>query len=127
MPDEQNCSYDTLLTELANAEIKHNPAQIIRIGKSSGGKIIFLEIGRSGKGGSGLAHIIERHQQDFEKRNITAEEIPDLIIQAATHGNLLNYQGRDRAVYGVSFKGRLHKIAVTIGNNGYIVGANPAT
>lgn len=87
MPDVPNEIYESLLAELASAGIKHNPAQIIKIGRTSSGRIIFLEAGRIGKRGSGLAHILERHQKDFEKRNISAEEIPDLIIQAVTEGS----------------------------------------
>ncbi|MEC4891581.1 MAG: hypothetical protein SAL07_06950 [Oscillatoria sp. PMC 1051.18] len=120
----------TLIVELEQAGIKHPPAKIVRIAKNKEGKIIFLEEGKKGVGGSGLAHIIETHQDDFAKRDISADQIPDAVITAVTQGRFIRYQGKippQREIYEVVFNGKIQYITVSVSNNGYIVGVNPAS
>ncbi|BAZ51329.1 hypothetical protein NIES4103_39780 [Nostoc sp. NIES-4103] len=119
-----------LIAQLAQLGIKHNSEKIVRIAKQPDGKIVFLEEGKAGKKGNGLAHIIERHRDDFARRGISEDEIADAVIAAVTRGTFLGYQGTvepRRKIYEVSLKGELQYIAVTVGDNGYIVGANPAS
>lgn len=119
-----------LLTELQVAGIKYTSNQIVCIGRMANGKIIFLEEGKVGKGGSGLAHILQEHEVDFRKRGIAPEQVPALVMAALTQGQLLGYQGTReprREIYGIVFEGRVQHVAISVGNNGYIVGANPAT
>ena len=54
----------------------------------------------------------------------TGADIPDLIIKAATEGTVVRMQGT-RPIFEIIFNGTLKRFAITIGNNGYIVGANP--
>ncbi|HEY9703483.1 MAG TPA: hypothetical protein V6C58_13610 [Allocoleopsis sp.] len=82
----------SLIAELKRLGIKHNPEKIIRIVKLSDGKIIFLEEGKEGSGGSGLKHILQEHRLDFSKIGIIAEQIPDLIINAIINGQVIGYQ-----------------------------------
>ncbi|TAF12204.1 MAG: hypothetical protein EAZ77_00460 [Nostocales cyanobacterium] len=119
-----------LLAELAQLGTKHTPEKIVKIAKQADGKIVFLEEGKPGKRGSGLLHILDRHQEDFAKRGISENEIPDAVITAVTNGIFLGYQGTvepRREIYEVTFNGKKQCIAVTVGDNGYIVGANPAS
>lgn len=115
-----------LIKELQEAGIKHIPEKILRITKQENGKIIFLEEGNTQ---AGLQHILEQHSNEFAAVGITLEQIPDAIITAVTTGKILGYQGRNktRVIYEVSFNDRIYYIAVTVGKNGYIVGANPRT
>lgn len=83
---------------------------------------LFLEIGNSS---SGLQHIIENHGSDFLYRNITEDQIPDLVINAVVTGKAIGTQGTGRIIYEVMFNGKLQYVSVTVGSNGYIVGANP--
>jgi filamentous hemagglutinin len=46
---------------------------------------------------------------------------------AITSGKILGTQGTTRTIYEVTFAGRLQYISIDIGNNGYIVGANPTS
>lgn len=119
-----------LLAALLDAGIKHSPEKIVRIAKQADGKIVFLEEGKPGRRGSGLAHILKEHQEDFARRGIAENEIPDAVIAAITRGTFLGYQGTiepRREIYEVTFNGKTQCIAVTVGDNGYIVGANPAS
>lgn len=120
-----------LIAELQQLNIKHNPDRIVRIAKLSNGKIIFLEQGRKGERGSGLEHILENHQNNFTKRGIEPEQIADAIMLTLTNGKIIGYQPTrsptPRAIYEVNFNGIIQYIAITIGDNGYIVGANPAS
>ncbi|WP_330437878.1 WXG100 family type VII secretion target [Micromonospora sp. NBC_00821] len=110
-----------LLDELSQAGIKHNPEQIVAIGRNRDGKIVFLETGNDR---AGLAHITSRHADDFAKVGVPEEKIPDLVFTAVTRGEVVGTQ-RTRPIYEVLFEGRTYKLAVSVGNNGFIVGANP--
>lgn len=87
--------------------VKCTPEKIVCIGRMVNGKIIFLEEGKFGQGGSGLAHILEEHKTDFLSRSISPEQIPSLIISAVIRGQFLGYQGRReprREIYEVIFR-----------------------
>lgn len=132
MNEKLNISQDrlALLAELTQAGIKHNPEKIVKIAKQANGKIVFLEEGKITKRASGLAHILKEHKEDFTRRGISEKEIPDAVIAAVTSGTFLGYQGTaepPREIYEVIFNGKKQLIAVTVSDNGYIVGANPAS
>jgi hypothetical protein len=89
-------------------------------------RIEWLETGNAR---AGLQHILVDHEQDFANVGISAEEIPAAIQEALTKGKVIGYQGRDttRPIYQVMFQGTKQHIAITVGDNGYIIGANPNT
>jgi hypothetical protein len=111
-----------LIEGLREQDIKHTPENIVGIGKTPTGKTVFLETGDSR---AGLTHIIGEHAQDFARRGIPEEQIQNAVMTAVTKGKIVGYQG-SRPIYEVRFKGKIQRIAVTVGNNGFIVGANPA-
>ncbi|ROT34231.1 WXG100 family type VII secretion target [Micromonospora sp. HM5-17] len=114
-------SRQELLEELSRQGIKHNPDDIVLIGKDGTGKIIFLENGNSR---AGLRHITERHAADFADVGVAEEKIANLVFSAVTEGKVVGMQ-RTRPIYEVVFEGRIYRVAVTVGDNGFIVGANP--
>ncbi|MFB2877484.1 hypothetical protein [Floridanema aerugineum] len=120
-----------MIATLQQAGVKHNQEDIVRIGKTSDGKIVFLEKGKSGLRGSGLVHILEKHEADFAKRGISQEQIPDVVLAAVIQGQFVRYQTRrrelPREIYKVMFNDRIHYVAVSVSDNGYIVGANPVS
>jgi hypothetical protein len=119
-----------LIAEIREAGIKHSPEKIVRIAKRTDGKIIFLEEGKLSAKASGLLHILKEHKADFGERGISEDQIPDAVMAAVIRGTFIRYQGKKiplREVYEVTFNGQLHYISVTVGDNGYIVGANPAS
>lgn len=112
-----------LITELKSRGIKHNPDDIIAITKLVNGEIIFLEKGNQY---AGLEHILNRHENDFANRGINKQEISDLIMLAISQGKVLGIQGqKNRKIYEVNYLGKIQYISIDIGNNGYIVSANP--
>jgi hypothetical protein len=118
-----------LIAELQHLGVKHTSDRIICIGRMASGKIVFLEEGRKGQGGCGLAHILERHKVDFERRGISPSQIPALIIAALTKGEFLGYQSvREprKEIYEILFEDEIQYIAISVSDNGYIVGANPS-
>ena len=117
-----------LLEELQAAKVKYNPAAIVKIARTKDGKIVFLEQGvgkAQSKKPSGLSHIVEEHRNDFARKGIPEDQIPDAVMKAVIQGKVVGTTGRDRPIYEVELNGRTHHIAVTIGGSGYIVGANP--
>ncbi|MBC6471450.1 MAG: hypothetical protein GDA48_00225 [Hormoscilla sp. GM102CHS1] len=114
----------SIIAELRQADIKHSPENILGIAKLPDGNIVFLE---SGDSESGLQHILQEHSDDFADRGISPDQIADVVMAAVTTGRLVGYQGRSRTrlIYELTFNGETQYIAVTIGSNGYIVGANP--
>ncbi len=76
----------------------------------------------------GYNHILEKHRDDFIRAGIEENDITDFIFHALEHGNIVGYQGRDngRPIYEVEYRGRRRRVAVTIGRQGDIIGANPS-
>ena len=113
-----------LLDELANSGVKYNPEDIVAITKTADGKLVWLE---NGTDTAGLNHIITEHADDFLNKGITQEQIPDYVMNALENGKIVGYQGRGtgRPIYEFIYNGEIHKVAITVGNNGFIVGANP--
>ncbi len=113
-----------LVQELIDSGEKCTPEDIIDITKSSSGKIIWLETGRTS---GGFNHIIKEHGNEFIEFGISIDEIPDYIMQAVRQGNIVGYQGTKtpRTIYEFIYKGKKQRVAVQVGSNGYIVGANP--
>jgi hypothetical protein len=111
----------SLIEELGENGIKHNPEDILSIGKNATGDIIFLE---KGDANAGLEHIL-KHTEDFVKVGIKEEDIGSVVFDAATNGKKVGMQGT-RPIYEVMYNGVKQRIAVTVGSNGFIVGANPA-
>ena len=116
--DEKN----TLIAELRQAGVKHTPEQILRIAKLPNGKIVFLETGNAS---SGLQHILENHKDEFAEKGIYEAEVPDAVMLAVIGQTIVGYQKQNRPIYQITFNGKTHLIAVTVGSNGYIVCANP--
>ena len=116
-----------LLSQLDARGEKYNRSEVIAITQDSSGNIIWLEKGHLGDRPSGLAHIIDAHGPEFKKQGLTEEEIPQCIMSAVKYGKIIGYQGRGtgRPIYEFEYKGSTRRIAITIGSNGYIVGANP--
>jgi hypothetical protein len=83
--------------------------------------VVFLEKGNSR---AGLQHIVERHAGDFANVGVPQDKIGKLVFAAVTTGKVVGAQ-RTRPIYEVFFEGKLYRLAVSVGDNGFIVGANP--
>ncbi|MEU9100045.1 hypothetical protein [Streptomyces sp. NPDC048361] len=81
-----------------------------------------------GNAKAGLVHILLRHGGEFIERGIASEDIPKLLTRALNEGKIVGYQGADtgRPIYETVYNGRTQRLAITVGDNGFIVGANPA-
>lgn len=75
-----------------------------------------------------LQHIVKEHGADFAKIGVPATGIPSVVMRAVTEGRVVGYQGSNqgRAIYEILLHQQNQRIAVSVGNNGFIVGANPA-
>ena len=116
-----------LISKLEAQTQEFDKESVVAIIQNSFGDIIWLEKGHLGDRPSGLAHIVDAHGADFAKQNISEAEIPQYIMAAVKHGTIVSYQGRGhgRPIYEFTYEGVKRRIAITIGSNGYVVGANP--
>ena len=116
-----------LIAEVQAKGDKINPDDVIGITKDSNGKIIWLEKGHIGGKPSGLAHIMGAHESNFNAKGIASSDISDFVLTAVSKGRIIGYQGKGygRPIYEVEYFGKTYQVAVTVGDNGYIVGANP--
>lgn len=112
-----------LKQELAQRGIKHTPDNIVSAAKDADNNIFFLEQGNERVG---LEHILKRHENEFASRGISKEQIPSFVTAAVSEGKIMGKQGKNRPIYEVTYNGKIHRVAVTVGSNGFIVGANPA-
>ena len=113
-----------LVDELVSNGEKCTPENIVGITKASSGKIVWLETGSKS---AGLKHIIEEHGSQFNGKGISNEEIPNYIMEAVHQGNVVGYQGKKnpRTIYEFIYEGKKQRVAISIGLNGFVVGANP--
>jgi len=118
-----NWNSKELLDELANSGVKYNPDDLVAVTKTPDGKLVWLENGNSQ---AGLNHVMN-HADDFAKKGIAKDEITDLVMKALNKGEIVGYQGKGtgRPIYKVTFNGETQGVAITVGSNGFIVGANP--
>ena len=116
-----------LIDEVVARGDKINPSDVIGIAKDNQNKIVWLEKGHLGSNPSGLAHIMDAHESHFNNKGIQSSDISDFVLTAVSRGNIVGYQGKGtgRPIYQVNYNGKDYKVAVTVGSNGYIVGANP--
>ena len=115
-----------LLEELAASGTKYSSADIVSITKRADGKTIWLE---NGNDSSGLKHILNEHGTDFSNRGIIKSKVPNYLMEALNKGKIVGYQGRGtgRPIYEFTYNGTTQRVAITTGDNGYIVGANPVS
>jgi len=113
-----------LISEVQSRGDKITPEKVLSIGKDKDGRIVWLEEGRLEPRPSGYVHILDRHGGDFKNKGVAESDIPRLVIAAATKGKVVGYSG-DRKVYEYNENGMVYHLAITISDNGYIVGANP--
>lgn len=106
--------------------VKFTPENLLRVEKMPNGKVVFLEKGKGGKGGSGFAHIIERHATDFRNKGISENEIANVVMKAVSSGKVVGSNG-SAPVYEIMHRGVKQYISVGVGSNGYIVRANPVS
>ena len=71
----------------------------------------------------GIRHIIQEHGSEFAEIGVSETDIPRVIVSALERGEVVGAQG-DRPVYRTTINGHSYGIAITVNNNGYIVGAN---
>lgn len=114
-----------LIDEVIVSGWKISPEKVVGITRDPNDKIIWLETGNES---SGLEHIIIEHKSDFNDIGITQDVISNFVLEAVHQGKIIGTQGKGknpRAIYEVEYNGNMYKIAIQVGSNGYIVGANP--
>ncbi len=111
---------ETLCAELAKRQ-DVNLEEVLEVGRMANGQLVWLEMGNHR---AGWTHIVLKLNH-FERRGISPEELPIFLITALTQGYQIRLQGT-RPVYELLWNGEWHYVAITVGNNGFIVGANPA-
>lgn len=113
-----------LIDEVVANGDKISPDDVVMITRDPNGKIVWLEIGNDR---SGLQHILNEHGAEFNGKGIANDDIPNYVLEAVYQGNVVGTQGKrnPRTVYEFEYNGVVQRIAVQVGSNGYIVGANP--
>lgn len=112
-----------LIKELQKRNENFTQKDIIAAERDRSGNVVWLE---KGNDRAGLKHILS-HESQFTKFGVDRRDIPEYVMKAITGGNIIGYQGQGtgRPIYEFDHNGETHRLAVTIGSNGFIVGANP--
>ena len=119
-----------LVEEVKTQGDKITGKDVIFILKDRNDKIVWLEKGRhksETQKASGLKHIEEAHVREFRNNGIPDHRIADAVKTAVKEGKIVGRSGFDRPVYEVRHNGKTIHIAITISDNGYIVGAHVVT
>jgi hypothetical protein len=127
---KRNLEKMALISKLKAANIKHDTDTLIEIKEDKQGNVVFLERGNEK---AGYKHLLT-HLNEFKQKNVTPAIIPKLIMNALVEGEVVGYQGKGkgRAIYRSTFFAAQNDagfmdIAITVGSNGFVVGANPAS
>ena len=112
------------LDKLENAGVKFNRTDVIFVAKTKEGKLVWLE---KGNDSAGLKHIVKEHGKQFVDAGISIDKIPQILIETLNIGEYVGIQGKDRKVYKVDIEDSNIFIAISISDNGFIVGANITT
>ncbi len=112
-----------LIGEVQSKGYKISPEEVLLITKDPFGKIVWMEKGNSS---AGLQHIIENHEIEFNAKGISNKDIPKYVLEAIYQGNVVGKQGKrnPRTVYEFEYNGKVQRIAIQVGSNGFIVSAN---
>ena len=114
-----------LILEVQQRGHKVTPERVVRIGRDRQRRVVWLEEGDTN---SGLAHLMAPSRvSDFAKFGIAKSDIVETVFQAVTQGERVGVTGKNRVVYATTYRGQPCRIAVSVGSNGYIVGANPTS
>jgi SPP1 gp7 family putative phage head morphogenesis protein len=118
--DERQAS---LLTRLREQGENFTEAAVRWVDEMPDGKLIWLE---DGGAGSGWTHI-QSKASDFEGRGVNPERLESLIRESLVRGRPIGPQSPkgDRIIYEVEFDGQVQYVGITVGSNGFVVGANP--
>lgn len=113
-----------LLDKLTAAGVKFNKADTIWIAEYAkpGLALAWLE---KGNVHAGLVHIIFRHAGEFATAGVRVEDIPALVKTALNQGKRVGTQGTGRPIFEVTFNGKIQQVAISVGDNGFVIGANP--
>jgi hypothetical protein len=114
----------SLLGELQQMGAKVSPDKLVSIGRQGfGGRVVWLEQGNLGPNASGLAHIVGKHGAQFQQWGISNAQIPDLLMQALAQNKIVGKVATDRQLFEVLYNDVVYYVGITVGSNGYIVGA----
>lgn len=98
--------------------------KVLAIGRRKDGKIIWIETGNDS---TGLQHIIQAHGHEFTSHGISLDSIPSYVLRVALRGKVVGYMKTSnplpREVYRVRINGKVKYVAISVSDNGYIVGA----
>lgn len=123
--DKNNPIAKVLIKEVKEkyGENKIKEKDVVDIMKLSDGRIVWLENGEHTN--RGLAHIATEHLLEFKQKGINKTILPTLILDVAANGTVIGYQGKDRPIYEYNYCGKTYYVAISISDEGFIVGANP--
>lgn len=115
-----------LMEELRQKGVKFTEDDIVMVVKTQTDDLAWLEKCNET---SGLEHIMNKHGDQFLQKGITAESMPNFLKTDIENVRIVGNQGKfysqPRVIYEVNYNGEMIKVAITISDNGYIVGANP--
>lgn len=111
---------EQLIQQLEQRHEKITRENIMRIEQLPSGKIVWLETGNER---AGFEHIL-KHLKEFEKQGLPEHELADYIMDALKNGELVRMQDT-REIYEVTYNGITRRVAITVSDNGFIIGANP--
>ena len=111
-----------LVQELKDKGVKFTEKDLIWVFKNKEDKIIFLE---KGKDSGGFQHIL-KHKKEFLNKGISEQDLANFIMESLKNGKIVGKEG-SRFVYEYTYKGIKQTTAITVGSNGFVVGANPVS
>jgi len=125
----------THVKALRDCGVKFSLEQLVATTASPQNEVLFLEAGtgsrpkvhgtgRASVRTSGLAHILDRHGSEFAQAGVPVDQVAKLVLEAVARGDTKNQRPGTRPIFVIPAGDRFLRIAVTVGSNGYVVGAH---
>ena len=111
-----------IVQELKDKGVKFTEKDLIWVFKNKEDQIIFLE---KGKDSGGFQHIL-KHKKEFLNKGISEQDLANFIMESLKNGKIVGKEG-SRFVYEYTYEGIKQTTAITVGSNGFVVGANPVS
>jgi hypothetical protein len=113
-----------LIARLVASGVRIAPENVVATGTAPGGQTVWMETGNAK---AGLVHILD-HTRDFAGIGVSQSDILNVVMGAIATGDIIGVQGKGgnpRDIYRTVVSGQAYGIAIQIGDNGFIVSANP--
>jgi hypothetical protein len=122
---EPQAARNALVSELRASGVKFTESEIVDIGRTGSGRVVWLE---QGTPSAGLRHIMSGHAADFARVGVTTEsDVSTLVMDTLRTKTPVQVEANGGQIFRVMMGGTERDLRIVVGSNGFVVTAYPVT